>query len=140
MSLQPRAWRDDFLAAGYQPFTDQTLIGRELDVPLDQRMYQGSAQKAFEDARGTSYFISVNFYDFTRRSGPRSASAHMQFYEQDGTRGRCINVDVTVDGGIEDIEGFVHALWLRMGWGYYEVKDHSVPAANAAARTDTVAV
>lgn len=133
MNDRNAAWRDEFIAAGYRPFKNQLKTGDESHTPPDERMYVGSAQKAFADERGIRYFISVNFYDFTAHGGRRSASADVQFHALDHGKGQCTNVSVAVDGTVEAVEVLVGTLWNRMGWGYYEVTDDRVPASNDTA-------
>ncbi|GMA73709.1 hypothetical protein GCM10025880_01260 [Methylorubrum aminovorans] len=130
------AWRDEFLAAGYKPYHDSFKARGEEHVPDDRRMYVGSVQKRVRDARGTRYFLNVDLYDFTmHQGGRRSASANVQFQMSDEDWGGCANVERSVEGSVAETEAWFWDLWHRMGWGYYEINDASMPAANKATPT-----
>lgn len=50
------AWRDDCLAAGYEPYHDRFEARGGAHLPDDQRMYAGSVQKRLCDAHGIRYW------------------------------------------------------------------------------------
>lgn len=125
------AWRDEFLAAGYKPYHDSFKARGEEHVPDDRRMYVGSVQKRVRDGRGTRYFLSVDLYDFTmHQGGRRSASVSVQFQMADEDHAGCADVRRHIEGSVSETEAWFADLWHRMGWGYYEADDASVPAAN----------
>ncbi len=97
----------EFMDAGYKPYVNRVK---------KSEWYLGSVQKRVQNERGTAYFIDVDFWDF---DGRKSASAHVQFYTPDERRDY-INIERQVTGAIADLEEFFSAVWLRMGFGYYE--------------------
>ncbi|WP_430913947.1 hypothetical protein [Methylobacterium sp. sgz302541] len=125
------AWRDEFAAAGYKPFTDSLLAHREEHTPADRRMYVGSMQKRVTDRRGTRYFVNVALWDLTmHEGGRRSASASVHFQMLDDNWDGAAEVRRSVEGSVAETEEWYADLWQRMGWAYYEVDRDEEPAGN----------